>query len=343
MQSNNELLELNQNNEELFWDKFNDISYDCNNFNPLYCREFYNYQKEYCISNKSYVSDKSFIIFNENKPVSAALFILCKRFESNVKEISFGENFPGILLITNDITNKSLDILKETINNFFQITNKIIFTLPQFNYLNSGYNYVLNKFRFSQAVNWTKSITTENNADVLWSNIRKSYKSPINKGLRQQEFELIDFNNLNYERFKSIEKFHHEISGRKTRSSKTWALQYSLIKKDKSFAIISFDKKTFSLNCAVYFYKSQKHAYYGTGIFSDQSKKNLYAYSIIWKAILYCQQRNITICELDENIKFKWMNGIEKKLIDLSFFKSGFGGVLIPRLIFTLTNKIEVN
>ncbi len=338
MNNNIQLLELNQNNETFFWNKFNEISLKCSNYNPIYCKEFYLYQKEYCKSNKTFICDKSFIIINEDKPVSAAIFILCKRLENNTQEVSFGGNFPGILLINNEITNKSLDLLKKKIDNLFSSAEDIIFTIPQSIYLNKGYVYILNKYKFTKNLNFTKSVLIEKDVESLWKNIRKSYKSPINKGLREQKFVFIDSDNLNYESFKSIEKFHYEISGRKTRSSKTWELQYSLIKNDKSFAVLSYDKENDNLNCAVYFYKSKIHAFYGTGIFSDYAKKKLYAYSIIWQAILYCQRRNITICELDENVRFKWMNNIDKKLIDISFLKSGFGGVMIPRILFKLKN-----
>ena len=338
MSSNSKLIELSNDNQELFWNIFNDISSNCSNTNPIYSREFYLYQKEYCKSNKTYISDKSFIIVNDDIPVSAAIFILCKGLETNFKEVSFGLNFPGILIISNQITNKSLNLLIERINVLLDTSKKIIFTIPQSNCLNKGYDFVLNRFKFSQSINWTKSVFTSKNIDLLWSDVRKSYKSPINKGLREQIFKIIDSENLSYESFQSIQKFHYEIAGRKTRSSKTWSLQYDLIKKDKGFAILSFEKNSNNLNSAIYFYKSNNHAFYGTGIFNSYSKKKLYGYSLIWKAILYCKLKNITNCELDENIKFKFQNEIDKKSKDISFFKAGFGGVLIPRLIFKLHN-----
>jgi len=129
---------------------------------------------------------------------------------------------------------------------------------------------------------------------------------------------------------------HLKISGRKTRSDKSWELQYSSIKNDSGFACISFEKDEMNLNSAVYFYKSNKHAYYGTGLYTENAKKNLYGYCLIWKAILYCIERGIYTCELDDNVKFQWMSDIDKKLIDISFLKSGFGGRLLPRIIFTI-------
>ena len=129
---------------------------------------------------------------------------------------------------------------------------------------------------------------------------------------------------------------HFKISGRKTRSDKSWDLQFSSIKNDSGFAFISFEEDVSNLNSAVYFYKSNLHAYYGTGLFTEHAKRNLYGYCIIWKAIIYCIERGIKSCELDDYIKFQWMSNIDKKLMDISFLKSGFGGELIPRIIFSI-------
>ena len=82
-----------------------------------------------------------------------------------------------------------------------------------------GFNNInfFNKYKFNQEIRWTKSINTNKKKEILWSDIRKSYKSPINKGLKEQTFQLIDYLNLDHDKFKSIQDLHFKISGRKTR------------------------------------------------------------------------------------------------------------------------------
>ena len=331
-----QLVELDEKGEDLFWENFNEVSSTCFNSDAIYCQDFYLYQKEYCISNKTFVSDKSFIIKCSDEIVCAGLFLLTKKIDNKNYEINFGNNFPGILLISKNMNNKSIQLLIERINYFNEIANKIIFTIPRNNKITKGYETIFNKFKFNQEIRWTKSINTNKKKEILWSDIRKSYKSPINKGLKEQTFQVIDYLNLDYDKFKLIQDLHFKISGRKTRSNKSWDLQYASIKNDNSFAFISFDEKKNDLLSAVYFYKSNHHAYYGTGLYTEESKKNLYGYSLIWKAILYCIERGINLCELDDNVKFNWMKHFEKKQINISFLKSGFGGDLKPRLIFSI-------
>ena len=60
----------------------------------------------------------------------AGIFFLTKGIDNDDLEISFGRNFPGLLLISEDINNNSISLLKET--DFFLLENsrKIIFTTP---------------------------------------------------------------------------------------------------------------------------------------------------------------------------------------------------------------------
>ena len=67
MISNIELLTLKENKKEIFWNKFTEISESCHNYSAIYKKEFFLYQKEYCLSNKTLIEDKSFIIINGNK------------------------------------------------------------------------------------------------------------------------------------------------------------------------------------------------------------------------------------------------------------------------------------
>ena len=273
MISNINLYDLEQEKEDFFWEKFNEISKNCNNHSSIYQKDFFLYQREYCTSNKTLIEDKTFIILNGEKVECAGIFFLTKGIDNRHLELNFGRNFPGLLLISEDVNNNSINLLKEKIFSLLENSKKLIFTTPTYCNFNKGYQSIFNSFKFIQNINWIKSIPTNENESTLWKNIRKSYKSPINKGLKEQSFLIIDKFNLDYKKFKLIKELHLKISGRKTRSDKSWELQYSSIKNDSGFAFISFEKDEMNLNSAVYFYKSNKHAYYGTGLYTENAKK----------------------------------------------------------------------
>ena len=145
---------------------------------------------------------------------------------------------------------------------------------------------------FSHKNIFSRSINLNISKDQLWKGIRKCYKSPINKGLREQEFILIDYKNPQEDIFRKIQQLHFTVAGRTTRSKETWNLQLSAIKKDNGFAIYSHIQNT--PTGAMYVIKSTNHAYYNVGIYTDESKVRLHSHSLMWLAILYCKERNIS-------------------------------------------------
>ena len=101
-----------------------------------------------------------------------------------------------------------LSLLKEMISSLLANSRKIIFTTPDKCNFNKGYQKIFNNFRFAQNINWIKSKPTYKNKETLWKDIRKSYRSPINKGLKKQNFLIIDKFNLDIDKFKLIQKLH---------------------------------------------------------------------------------------------------------------------------------------
>ena len=130
----------------------------------------------------------------------------------------------------------------------------------------------------------------------------------------------MDYKNPREEIFKEIQKLHFLVAGI-TRSQKTWDLQFSAIKKDNGLLYVPTKGKYYW--CSL-FLKTFNHSYYSVGIFTNESKKH--GYCLIWKAILYCKERNIKFVELDHNVNYKYPASVDQKLVKISHFKSGFGG-----------------
>ena len=80
------LNDLDKEKKEFFWKKFDEISQSCNNQNSIYQKDFFLYQKEYCLSNKTFIEDKTFIILNGNKVECAGIFFLTKGIDNNIHE-----------------------------------------------------------------------------------------------------------------------------------------------------------------------------------------------------------------------------------------------------------------
>ena len=93
---------------------------------------------------------------------------------------------------------------------------------------------------FSQSIiniDMTKTIDLEKNESEIKKNIRKSYHSLINWGLRELTIEIHDSSNIKWKTMEEFRNLHIEASKRETRSVITWEKQYDAIKEGSSFCI----------------------------------------------------------------------------------------------------------
>lgn len=158
--------------------------------------------------------------------------------------------------------------------------------------------------------------------EELWKNIRKSYKSLINKG--EREFEIQS--KFNSEIWEKCKLFHLRVAGKKTRSDQTWEIQKNLIEKGKAkllyiidddellgFTLITLGKTICSYSIGVY----------------DRNKfsKLSISHILIWNAILYLRNSNFKLLHLGTYSPEEHLN--DQKLYNINQFKMGFSNHLI--------------
>ncbi|MEG0796901.1 MAG: hypothetical protein RR397_10430, partial [Odoribacter sp.] len=108
------------------------------------------------------------------------------------------------------------------------------------------------------------------NIDLLHSeeeikmSVRKSYKSLINWGYRNIKIKLFDYSNITEEIIELFEAFHMQVSKRRTRSHKSWILQYEAVKKGMGYVLFGYLEN--ELVASVLVLTSQFEAYYGVAV-----------------------------------------------------------------------------
>ena len=147
--------------------------------------------------------------------------------------------------------------------------------------------------------------------DNLKRNIRKSYKSLVNK----QDGIVFSPSIL------GLKKLHHKVAGRKTRSDETWAIQQEMIANGEGFVVELYKDGT--LIAAAFFQYNKWCCYYAVAA----SLSGVNSHPVIWAAIEYCQEEGLKRFELGEKID------IDEKNKNISNFKAGFGGKLERRLV----------
>ena len=109
-----------------------------------------------------------------------------------------------------------------------------------------------------------------------------------------------------------MKTLHHKVVGRKTRSDKTWEIQQRMFSTHHLFCIIEGKMLAGGI-----FYHNNDNCYYAVSC----TTKGHQLHAIIWNAIKCSKALGNRTLEMGEQV----FSG-DKKHIDISKFKAGFGG-----------------
>lgn len=174
--------------------------------------------------------------------------------------------------------------------------------------------------------------------DILWSHIRKSYKSLIHKGEREFQCRLIDTNTVTKEDIEAFRLLHKSVSGRSTRSHASWTQQFEAIKANEAFSVFLLLEG--NLVGASYFLCGLTRCYYGVGAYRRELFDRPVAHVAIWQAIREAKRRGCAFFDVGRWYA-KSSNATEKEK-NISHFKCGFGGITESSLLFSVSANHEM-
>lgn len=175
---------------------------------------------------------------------------------------------------------------------------------------------------FSQIIELSKP------KEVLWQQIRKSYKSLINWGNNNLKLRLIS-KHINIDDMETFRKLHHKVAGFSTRSVDTWKIQYKIVKNEDAFIIFGYLEN--ELVTAAYFVCNKICCYYGVGASIRELFDRPLSHAVLWNAILYSKKIGNLYFEIGEQL-FSNQSMPTKKELNICKFKKGFGGTTKVRL-----------
>ncbi len=169
--------------------------------------------------------------------------------------------------------------------------------------------------------------------EQIKSNIRKSYKSLVNWGEKNLQTVLVDHNNTDYDKFIEFRDFHILTAGRKTRSDKSWDIQFESIKQNEAFLILGYlnDK----IASGSFIMHGKDTAYYGLGVYDRElmTKNVAVGHYNILSAVYHA--KNIGL----KSISLGYINNVstDEKEKNIFRFKTGFSNSM------KVKNRYEVN
>lgn len=196
-------------------------------------------------------------------------------------------------------------------------------------YLSENFNYLTRNGYLDVSIS-TQIIDLKKTRELLWMELRKSYKALINKGERTYEVVIMDVNNPDFALHENYRNLHFKAAGRVTRPLATFNQQFEMLKNDEAMLLgIKYQGQFVSFS---YFIHLNKTAYYASEADDPDVEVPLtYGPLSQWKALEYYKSRGWDYMELD-NQQFgpQFFDSPTDKDLSISMFKRGFGGKTFP-------------
>jgi len=207
-------------------------------------------------------------------------------------------------------------LLKEQIVRLYNICQNITYM----DFLIDGNLSAISKFLLGKGYSarpyFTQIIDLTKSKEQLHSELRKSYKSIVNKTPIISVMKDVA----------PYKRLHAEIKGQK-RSPESWFIQQKMLWNGQAFCLLQskvIDPQTAWSLAGGLFYCNDHCCYYASGC----SSVGVDGHNIIWEAILYAKERGCKTFEMGEQV----FSGDQKQM-DIAKFKRGFGGNTVTRLI----------
>jgi FemAB family protein len=192
-------------------------------------------------------------------------------------------------------------------------------------------SYLLENYNFEEA--YVTYCDLSEDLGQLWTKLRKSYKSLINRETTKYSVEII--NQLNYRGLSEFAALHEEASGRRVRSLGNWEVQGSAIKHGAGIACYIRDDKA-QLVGASFCHFLGGAALYSSGAYNRQLEQDGVAISHLsqWETIKYLKSSTqVKKYILDFGASVAELSEKERNILH---FKKGFGRSSLVHRIFKI-------
>ena len=327
-----------------FPSKWDDLL-ESSNGNPIYSYKQIEYYKS--LSKQRLLKDYSFILAGEDGcPLIGIAAQMFNSPETNDSFVSYFGN-PALLLSSKKASTNTLAfasskfVHKLSENGFFTELSKSLFTIKVysdlFNFSDSSLAESIMNLSTSSTTSYERIIDLSNNQNEIYRGLSKSVKAAIknrDKGNYSSHTFVIDQNSDRVDIELSMQKLrdlHFKSAGRLTRNTRSWEIQEKLIREGS--AVLFLGQINDEVVHASFFLRTKTKSYYGVS--ANKIFKNIStSHSYIYDAILYLKAIGINELYMGEQYE-NLVREIDKKTLNISKFKSFFGGKLLPSMIFT--------
>ena len=315
-----------RDNEEIFWELWN--KYLDDNISSL---KYTKQSIEYNLAYSPYiVDDLSFVAVQNNIPV-AICFLPLEKVDKKL-QFSFSNYFiNGPLYVDNKKIERKIF---ETIDNLAKEHNvlKIMFMLdPLVMEYKEKFNNLL-RYQYLDVTTTDGIVDLRKDSEKLWLSIRKGHRYEINKIRKNPEFKIFIMNkdNHNFDIHEQYRILHNKCAGRITRPIETFNLQFEMLKSNRA-TLFGFLKNDEFIAFSYFHHFEKTCIHFSSADNPEYDGLPLYPI-IVASAMKYYSDNGFEFMELSQPYGYgiQMFDYLDRKQLNISFFKRGFGTKDIP-------------
>ncbi len=305
-------------------------------FPITYLGSFIDYQLAYSKAGSEYgrtdndLTDVSMILIHDDEPIG--IWPLSLSQDQNVNNIS---SYGCPILPPLYVKGTSEKIVKRSTRSCVAVLKAYQSENPAVEKMNieSGYFFLgLNEWHRclmenNAIVNLKHELYIDLSLDLqsIKSGFRKSYKSLLNSGEKEWETGLINDKNIEVSKtvWNDYRKLHVSISGRETRSRKTWDMQYQLIADSHAF-LVYLRNQNQELVGGGLFTTTKDEGIYSVGVYDRSLFDKPLGHVVQWNAIHEMKRRGVKWYHIGRRYYPSDDPQPTEKEMSISFFKEGF-------------------
>ena len=316
---------------DLFWEGIDTLKTFYQSSHYLFMKRQIEYRRQRLIDDKINFNDLSFALFESGTPYYAFIgFKIQYTIEGSTQyKVNSGE-LPSSSLENITISNNQKKVIASELDKILLESDTLeyleLFPRPT---VSTTAEYLLQRPNSEANLRFNCLIDLKKTENELKIEIRRRYRSLINWGEKNLEFILIHRDHLqdkSYAQFLEYRELHYQSAGRRTRSKKTWDIQFKCIEEGSIFAIFGYlDGRMVTGGL---FNVSDSYVYYANSASNRDLFDKPIFHALFWRAIQYSKDLGASIFDTGEIYIRSQTNYLQKseKELNISRFKSGFGG-----------------
>jgi FemAB family protein len=302
--------------------------------NCLFENQSIEYFIEYFSENANFDCLSS-VIFHNNNPVAIIVLEVNKNDKGFLLTSNGGNVKPPVY--KKGLSNKLIKKINASLFSFIELATEAKYTFNlEYEISQMGcsawYMLLLENYKVKE-LSHNLYIDLKFSIEDIKLNFRKSYKPLITKGIKLWKTQVIDYNSCDIDKkFIELKKFHILVSGRQTRSNKSWDIQASMVKSGKAFVVSIYDND--NLEGFGLFMKNNRSCSYAVGVYNREKFDLPLGHVVQYQAIKIMKDLNLDYYHLGLKYVTNQQQAATDKDLSISRFKDGFANLILPTVIF---------